>query len=301
MKSIKSLFMILLLLVIVGGIYFLMQKANSILKTPFKNKEITQIEIQATDTLCRFEKIDNKWELVSPVKYPMDTMLFSRFFDGLSKLEIGQIVSSRKERHQEFEVAENGIKITAWTGKTPFTFILGKQSPDFINSYLRFPDKNEVYFADGVTKWMVNRSSDEWRDSYILAFNPQELSKLIVKDKEIICTDTLWTCNNKPANKDKMNDAKNTFSNLRADGFSKEPFQSDFTIKLFLSSGDRILNIGKKINDKYQLTLDTNPTVFLISDLKIQKLNDIIFPPKPEPKPKVKSVPIKASNIKVKK
>lgn len=285
MKSLKNLVLILVALVIIAGIYFLSQQRNKISNKPFKQKEITKIEIQS-DALCRFEKIDGKWKLTSPVEYALDTLQFSRMLEGIKAIEIGQAVTSRKEKHNEYETGNNGTLINVWTGNNSMSFIVGKQAPDFISLYLRFPDKNEVYLSRGLMKWMVNKKADEWRDASIFSFDPATLQKITFKDKEIVKSDTIWTYKGKPVDKGRMNSAISAFSNMRADGFSKEEFVPDsaFTVKLVTSSGEKILNFGKKIDDKYQMQVDNNPVVFLISMLKLEKLNDVINPPKPAPK-----------------
>lgn len=305
-KSIKTLVLIFVALVIITGIYYLLQQRKNIPAKPFAQKEITKVEIQ-TDALCKFEKSDGKWKLVAPVEYALDTVQFSRLLEGIKALEIGEVVTSRPERYAECEVGDNGTQITVWTGNNSLSLIVGKQAPDFINSYLRFPGKKEVYLAKGLVKWIVNKKADEWRDAFIFAFDPAKLKKIILKDKEIVKGDTCWTYKNKPVDKNRMNTAINAFSNFRADGFSKEGFVSDsaFIIKLVLDDGDKTLNIGKKIDDKYQLQVDTNPTVFLISVFKIEKLNEVINPPKPEPKKpapaqKVKPKPAKTPKPEIK-
>lgn len=284
-KSLKILILILISLLIITLVYVGVQKSIKVSQKPFVSyalaslehpRKVAKIEIKVKNTLCIFEKLDAEWQITSPVEYPVDTLAFNQFLSALQELEIGQVISDRTEKYADFEVAENGIEIKVYTLQDSVVLILGKQAADHIHWYIRILPGSEVYLSRGLDKYVVDKSPDKWRDPSIISFDTNTLKEIVLGNKRIIKTDTLWVCDRGEVDKQKVEQVIKLLSNLKADGFSKEELEPEFTVKLgFITGEEKILHIGKKVNGNYLIKLEDKPVVFLISSSKVDRVKEI--------------------------
>ncbi|MDI6840220.1 MAG: DUF4340 domain-containing protein [bacterium] len=274
-KSLKILLVVLIVLVAIAFIYTGIQKRPKVVK-PFTNKEIKYIEIKAQDTLCVFEKTGREWQLKLPVEYAVDTAAFNRLIKGLKDLEIGEVISKRTEKYADFGVDESGTEVKVCYGKDTAVIILGKMASDFEHWWIRLPPKSEVYLSKGLSKYIVNKRPDDWRDHTILSFNKNELREIDLDGQKIESLDTLWIKDGKPIETAKIDQILALLSNLRADGFSKEEgFEPEFTVKLTFEVGsEEVLHIGKKVNAQHTAKLEKSPVIFLLNSWKIDRLKE---------------------------
>lgn len=268
-KSLKLLLSILGTLVIIALVYTLIQRSPKS-KTPFATTEFNRIEIKAKDTLCIIEKIGESWRLVEPVEYPVDTGIFYPLLERLKELEIGEVCSKREAKHRDFEVDEKGVEVKVHWARHSKSFILGKMAGDFMHAYIRFPPDPETYLSKGLSKYLVDKHPDDWRDHTIFSFNPQNVKELHLGDKKLVRSDTLWMLSKagqanqvskvgqvnqvskvgqgfspaNPVEAQKVNPFLDLLSNLKADGFgtvaqgfslAKEDFEPVLEVRIILT------------------------------------------------------------------
>ena len=280
-RSLRILLVLLVVLVAVALIYTGIQKRPKSSK-PFANMEFESIEIKAKDSLCVFKKIDGGWKIVTPIEYPVDTSVFNSFLNGLKNLELGEVISNRPEKYADFEVDESGspqsgTKVKLCSARDTSSLILGKMAGDFEHWWLRLPPKPDVYLSKGLSKHIIDKGPDEWRDKTILAFNRADLKEIELNGQKIVRVDTLWLKDEKPMETFKTDDLLNLLSSLKADGFSKGEIEPEFTVKLTFELGEKeILFIGKKTDNQYPAKLDGNPTIFLLNSWKVDRLTEIM-------------------------
>lgn len=275
-RSLKILLLVFVVLIVVAGVYVAVQfKPKTHL--PFANKEFTKIELEAKDTLCVFEKRGGIWKLVVPVEYPVDTMSFNALLDGLKKLEVGEVVSSRKEKYEDFEVGENGVMVKVFWDRRSKELIIGKIAGDFMHQYIRFPPKSETYLSTGLSKWAVYKNSDDWRDHTIFSFDTSQVAELHLGGQKIIHADTGWIKGDTVIESNKINPVLNLLATLRADGFSETDFDStEFEARIVFKDGtEEKLYIGKN-SDKYPAKVEGNSTIFLLYPWKVERLKSLL-------------------------
>ncbi|MBI4723259.1 MAG: DUF4340 domain-containing protein [Candidatus Stahlbacteria bacterium] len=290
-KSLKVLLLIFILLAFGAGIYIVVQNRPSS-KTPFANKELTKIEVEGRDTTCVFEKraeggatsggatsggATSGWKIVKPAEYAVDTVAFNGLLEALKSLEIGEAVSSRKEKQENLEVGENGIRIKVFWDNKSKELIIGKMAGDFMHWYIRFPPKNEIYLSTGVSKYMVYRNTDDWRDHTILVFDTNKVAEMDLGEQKIVRTDAGWTNADTIIEASKVNPILSMLGNFRADGFGKEEFEPEFEVKIvFTDNTEKHIFIGDKgEGDKYPAKVEGNATIFLLYQWKVDKLKKI--------------------------
>lgn len=172
---------------------------------------IVKIEIRQPAQTVTLERISNHWELNAPVTAPADESAVKPLLEGLTKLTVGAVLSSRPERHTQFQVTEaSGTTVQVWTrvstkpARTPppsfdpsarlkaqgklrtsgmaegphAAFIIGKSAPEGTGVYLRYQGTNEVHLAEGVAPYLLNRAVKDWRDKTILRVNIADIERV---------------------------------------------------------------------------------------------------------------------------
>jgi hypothetical protein len=273
-KSIKILLIVFVGLLIVAAAYIAIQRRPTTRK-PFAGKEFTRIEIDGRDTLCVFEKKQEKWRMIEPVEYDVDTMALGQLLKGFNELKVNEVVSSREEKHEDFEVGESGVRIKVFWDNSSEELIIGKMAGDFMNWYMRFPPDPETYLSTGLSKFVVQKNSGDWRDKAIFSFDTSAVSELDVDGQKIVRADTVWMKNDKIVETSKINSALGLLSALRADGFGDAEFELDFEVRIALAGDEeKVLHVGKK-TDKYPVKTPDNPIVFLLYPWKIDRLKEL--------------------------
>ena len=284
-KSAKILLLVLGILVIITAIYTFIQRAPKVEK-PFANTEFIRIEVKSKDTLSVLEKVGETWKLVEPIEFPVDTSLFYPFLRKLKDLEIDEIVSKREEKHSDFEVDTKGVELKIHWGNRSKTLIVGKMAGDFIHWYLRFPPASETYLSKGLSKFLIDKRPNDWRDHTIFSFNSQDVTELHLGNKKIVRSDTLWMMDKKIIEDKKVKPILDVLSNLRADGFSTEEFETKFEVKMIFKSSidseepleEKVLYIGEKKDNNYFVSIQGTPTIFLLSSWKVDRIKNFDIP-----------------------
>ncbi len=248
-----------------------------------QTKPIISIEELKSIKICRpidtteIEIKNNNYQIIKPFSYPGDSSTIAFLINNLKNLKLGEVISRRKEKFDDFEVGVNGIKISL-RGRKEVSFYIGKYAGDYQNSYLRFENDDKVYLASGITKHQVNIKPDDWRDKTIIKIDKELIEKINIDDKEIIKKDTLWMYKDKVIEKNKIDGALFILSELRAIGFSDTAsFQPRHNIKIFTTGGGEFrLEIGDKRDYNYLVKLPDKPTIFLVGEYTINNFLNLI-------------------------
>ncbi len=247
-------------------------KARSIVST----EEIKGLRIERQSDTTEIEISGGGYRLRKPIDYPGDSGLIANLINGLKGLQLGEVISQRAEKFDDFEVGEKGIKLII-KNKRETAFIIGKYAGDYQHSYLRFVNDKKVYLVRGINKFLVDRSPDAWRDKTILRIDRDLIEKIWIEGKEIIKKDTLWLYGEEVIERQKVDNCLNLLSNLRANGFSDTAtFVAKRWIKVFTRGGEFTLEIGDKRDYNYLVKLLDKPTIFLLSEYTLESLLNLI-------------------------
>lgn len=240
-------------------------------------EELRSIQICRPIDTTEIEIRDNGYQIIKPFNYQGDSATIAFLINNLKNLKLGEVISKRKEKFDDFEVGVNGIKIIL-KGKKEVSFYIGKYAGDYQNSYFRFENDDKVYLVSGMTKHQVNIKPDDWRDKTIMKIGKELIEKISIDDKEIIKKDTLWMHKDKIIEKNKIDGLLYTLSDLRATGFSDTAsFQPRHKIKIFTAGGGEFgLEIGDKRDYNYFVKLSDKPTIFLLSEYTINNFLNLI-------------------------
>ena len=94
-----------------------------------------------------------------------DSGTVTRFWDLLTGLEVGSLVASNPDNHGRMGVADNGGAVLEIDlGGETRTVVVGDQGPRFGTAYVRLPEQNEVYLAEGDLRSHVQRRLADWAE-----------------------------------------------------------------------------------------------------------------------------------------
>ncbi|MBS4028076.1 MAG: DUF4340 domain-containing protein [Ignavibacteriales bacterium] len=202
----------------------------------FDSAAITKIEIKHSEEnkSVTLENVDGKWKITSPVNYPADAPSAQRIVDGAAKFKISSLISSNVEKQSQFQVDSSGtqLTITEKNGKAT-TFIIGKSGPTYSEVYVRIPNKDDVYLAEGFDSYSLNKSVKDWRDRTIYKAERDSIKEIsissMVKDEKkktsspeefmLIKDSSQWMVNGDSADNNKVNSLLGSLSNFRCDEF----------------------------------------------------------------------------------
>ena len=202
----------------------------------FDSASIKKIEIKKNEAgkSVTLENIDGKWKLTSPVNALADNAAVEKILGGAGKFKIANLISSKPEKQQQFQVDSTGTELTLTDKSGKATkLIIGKNGPTYVESYVRLPKSNDVYLAEGFESWSINKEVKDWRDKMIykterdsvqeisIQWNiPTDAKKKSTPEQFILSKNNAqWSLNGDSIDNDKVNSMLSYLSNFRTDDF----------------------------------------------------------------------------------
>ncbi len=131
--------------------------------------QINKVELVNKAEAITFEKEGDAWYSSKPARYKIDETFGSLVVEKLGDIELDRPVSESAEKHNQFEVDEEGTRVKAFVGDAEaLSLIVGKNTPDYRGTFVRLPDSDVVYATKKVISSMLKKSIKDWRDKSIL-------------------------------------------------------------------------------------------------------------------------------------
>jgi hypothetical protein len=146
--------------------------------------EITTLEVTKGGVTTTIKNEGGIYKVTAPVTYPADSAAAKAAFEGLGKMDINDLVTSQPDKQAEFEVDDkSGVHVVAkHDGKVLADFIVGKGVG--AGTMIRPAGSNDVWRASGITKFIFDKGTSDWRDKGIATFTAADAEKLEVVDKD---------------------------------------------------------------------------------------------------------------------
>lgn len=101
------------------------------------------------------------------------------FFDVLSHLTIGSLVSKNPANHKNFEVTEGkGIILALTIGDAETLFVIGKSGAAFSSFYARLKGSDNVYEVSGNLRDKISQSVTAWRDKTVVDIQKESIQSI---------------------------------------------------------------------------------------------------------------------------
>ena len=260
-----------------------------------KIEQVKKIVVKKSNTTTTLENRGNLWYILDKEEYPADPTLVAGVIKKIQGFKKINLASRKKDKHSLFEVKEGmGVEVTLWgpEKKELARFLIGKTGPNFLSTYIRKADSDDVYLYDDYLRGDFDKPVNNWRDKTILVFNPNEvvtltISKLKEKETLVLTKDTQgnWQfeepisslAENPPTEK-----LLTTLGNLKAIDFADEEKEMkesgiddptyQITVRLKDNRKKTLLVGNKKERGQYYAKNDEKKYLFLLDQNTVESL-----------------------------
>ena len=123
--------------------------------------KINKIVIKNADEEKVLVKEGGSWKIGG---FEVSSAEIDRFFEALTGLEIGELVSKNPENHANFGLGEGeGITLVLSGGNKSATFVIGRVGPARDSFYIKRKDGEQIYSARGNLRSQLLQDSSQWQ------------------------------------------------------------------------------------------------------------------------------------------
>lgn len=296
----NRLTLILILLVLVGVLWFVMQDRTVVpVDRPFvevDSAKVAALSIEAPDISVDLRKTGEGWEVGGDHPYPANVSSVERAIDQLQKMMRGALVTEKPERHAEFEVDDSAATKVAVHQDGQVTVVyLGKTGPTFQTTYARMESSDEVWEVAGNYSGTFKRKAVDWRDKTITKLEMEDIRHITLeypRETISLSRDTSgWSVGYKdevfPADKSQVERLARMVSRINtvefADTLAEDAFDSpELHLTAALTTGETVdFRLIKKDEaaEQYYLRKQDAPSDFVIykstADVLMKKIDDL--------------------------
>ncbi|MHB2027159.1 MAG: DUF4340 domain-containing protein [Elusimicrobiota bacterium] len=195
-----------------------------------KRDAITGIDIQGPQGHIVIQKSGGVWRMISPVQDLADASACAELLKNLSGMSVGSEVSRDPESYDDYEIGKSSAVRVALSGgnpsKTVFDAYFGKTAMGFDSIYLRWADRKPVYLAEGVSRYLSAKTSDDYRSRLVFSLAPDKTREVRIRigarEYDIAKSSAGWVFEKPKASAQKASSIADDLFSLRAAGFPPE-------------------------------------------------------------------------------
>jgi len=254
-------------------------------QTPFISAVDTaeKITLQTGPARIELDRDGTSWTVSTSSgveRYNADPDKIKTLETGLRNINVEDVISDRPDRAAEFEVnPESATHITVY-GKNATLLaegIFGKQVPDFIHLYFKFPGQPDIYLARGAIRGELGEPVLKgWRDHSLLNVAEDQILNLSIQGPGfktvLVRSSDTWSCNGKNVNPTLAWGMLGVLAHLKADDFadlSQHPElaagklkYAEVSVKLRDGSSHSVhIGLLDKKTQRYPVAVDNDPSV----------------------------------------
>ena len=178
----KELTVIVVLIVIFGGLYFLRNRDKVSYKLPkppkFQKEKIDEIKIEYGKNKFDMVKKGDKWYLKKD-GIPVKQGFIDNILDKCSNLKFIALVST-SGNYDVYDLDKKAVElILLQNGKKILELKVGKNSPTYSQTYVLIGKDQNVYQIDGDLKDKVKKIKEDIIDTRVLNFNAENVNKVV--------------------------------------------------------------------------------------------------------------------------
>ncbi|MFB6231030.1 MAG: DUF4340 domain-containing protein [Salinibacter sp.] len=274
--------------------------------------QVQAIRIERTDApSIRLERADGTWSVAptdTAATYPASTQAVQRLLRRLPSLEVGAVATRQPDKHPQYGVDSTGTKVTMLgaDGQTLGQLIVGRTQMQRPSSggqgqspmqrmrrrrgmtpvtYVRTPDKPDVYSVEQSLNSLVERGLEAWRNKTIWTLDRSNIQRVkfsypadssftmqrvVQKDTTAGSAETAgtWVSAGDTLDTSEVSSLLRELSSPEADGFAENTSPSAagdtlYTVQLRLSDGTRraLRFHPADADNRYRATADGYPYV----------------------------------------
>lgn len=176
----NRLFLLAGILVVLVGVAYLLTKSDQRSSTDevvkkiyeFDSAAVDRIEITQDGKKIAMNNAGGKWQLIEPVKYNVNQDFVGSILSDLKNYEVLSVVSRNPENKKDFGLDDSSKVIVSvfQGGNLAGTFEVGKTPTAPNQTYIKTPDKDDIYLAKNFLRNnFVRPNLESWRDMRIVS------------------------------------------------------------------------------------------------------------------------------------
>ncbi len=278
-----NLTLIIILIILIAVAYFIMEKPGErFTKEPksfisLDSANIDKILVNNQFGEVQTERKPGGWVITKPLDYPASPFKINSVLMQLTEVELISEATHKKERFAVYGIDSHSVQLQIYSkGKLQAHLIIGNNADNPMETFVKRFDEDIVYLVKGPLSYIFNVPLRDWRLRTIIDLTNNNPQEIIFRDKKesftLSFTDSLWKINNTIIDNDLVSDYIRKLSPLETDFFEDEQVQlPDMTFNIMI---DKSININLYIidEDRYYLTTNQNPQIFILLKSKAQSL-----------------------------
>lgn len=302
-----SLVVLVLVLVVIGGVYFL-QRSNDMEEATFAipdnqfsidAERLVRVDISRLTGFVRLEKVRGEWKVTQPVFAAADPAFVRELQEGLSRFRVAGMVSTNPTKQHIFQVDDNGTSVAFFTDDgMSLPLIIGKAAPSGGSAFVRPPLSDTVYLAHGLTPLLVNRELRDWRLRTVYETSPDAITSLVItsgqRKLDLRKRELGWVGRDRTLPPDVISPALLTLARLRAEAFVDTPLivrgQPRFEVEVGGTQPVKVdLYPAGNGDSNYVMKTSGSPNLVVVTPAlarALQRIAEYLAPP-PAPPPTV--------------
>ena len=178
----RELTVIVVLIVIFGGLYFLRNRDKVSYKLPeppkFQKEQIDEIKIEYGKNKFDMVKKGNKWYLQKD-GIPVKQGFIDNILDKCLNLKFTALVST-SGNYEVYDLDQKAVTLLLLQkGKKVLELKIGKNSPTYSQTYVLIGKDQNVYQIDGDLKDKVKKIKEDIIDTRVLNFDAKNVNKIV--------------------------------------------------------------------------------------------------------------------------
>ena len=136
-----------------------------------EEKDLKKIIIQSGQEAIEIIKEDSIWTIAGNDTLKIKEQVVDLFFDITSKVEIQNVMTTKKENWSKYNVDDSSgvhLALIGWDDKTINYYVFGRSQTDFARCYVKINQKNEVYLLSENIIYNLQSNPTFWGEPFIL-------------------------------------------------------------------------------------------------------------------------------------
>lgn len=141
----------------------------------FDPQAVLKVEIRDGGTTTVLKKTEDGWTVETARNYPADEEAVKEMFDEVKGMMTEELVSRDPSKHPRFRVNEDGVEVKMFGegDKLLAHLFVGKSGPDYISTYVRRANSNDVYLIRRTLRPVFAKGKTGWCSKEILSFDEE--------------------------------------------------------------------------------------------------------------------------------
>jgi hypothetical protein len=244
----------------------------------FDSTSVDRLEIRSAKDSIALQKEGNSWMMVYPIRYRANESAVKAALEKSGHIQLENVVSDNPQKQGLFQVDSTGTLVRVFeNGSEKTSFLIGKPSSSYAETYVRRAGSDDVYLAQGVLTYTFNRPVRDWRDKIIFKAEQENMHAIRFHYGDttfaLANVDSAWRVDNDSASPASVRSFLTALGNFQADDFidTALPAMPRLTAMIDVD-GVQIQFFPEKDAGKYVVRTSDSPQLFEVQNWRASQL-----------------------------